>query len=105
MARNIIARTPMRTLDATDTIQEAFEELSILKVIEPIDANRLRVDQSRLAALGYTLILWTNEVAFCKISDIQRYLYNPVIYTDNVIPRAALKSYNVIRIKEDFSSF
>lgn len=105
MARNIIARTPMKTLDATDTIQEAFEELSILKVVEPIDADLLRVDQSRLAALGYTLILWTNEVTFCKTSDIQRYLYNPVIYMDNVIPRTALKSYTLIRIKEDYSSF
>lgn len=88
-----------------DTTHEAFEELSILKAVRPLGEHYLLVDRDRLADLGYTLVLWLAEPTFCKISDIQRYIYNPVIYMDNVIPRSALKSYATIKLKADYSSF
>lgn len=88
-----------------DTIQEAFEELSILKAIRPIDADHLFVNTNRLFDIGYVLILYAGKPTFCKISDVQRYIYNPIFYLENVIPREALNSYTTIKLKTDYSSF
>ena len=88
-----------------DTIQATFEELSLLKVVFLLENNMLRVDLGRLANLGYILILWNNEPTFYKITDVQRYLYNPIIYTESVIPISSLKTYNLIKLKDDYSSF
>lgn len=88
-----------------DTSHDAFEELSILKAVRPLNEYYLLVDRERLADLGYVLVLWHNEPTFHKLSDVQRYTYNPVLYLDDVVPRSALKSYTTIKLKEDYSSY
>lgn len=98
--------TPRATLNVSDTIHDAFAELSMLNVIvKVLEGRRVLLDRDRLARLGYILIYDHVSPVFCKISDIQRFHYDPVIYVDDVVPFATLASYSLITIKDDYSSF
>lgn len=88
-----------------DIIHDALRELSILRVIVKFEDGFVSVDRNRLAEIGYTLAFESNEPVFRRISDIQRFLYNTTMYLDDRIPIASLKSYKIIELKANYSSF
>lgn len=84
-----------------DAIHEAFEELRIMRVIvkECDNGATLLLDRTRLSKLGYTLVFGDNLTpVFVKLFDLQ-YVYDPIFYMSDRIPKAALDTYVISKIK------
>jgi len=81
-----------------DHIHEAFTELDILGIIISSTSNMIMLDLKKLYALGYVLIFNVSTVTFVTLEDFS-YMYNPIIYSSNVVPRTALNSFVLSKIK------
>lgn len=86
-----------------DHNQEAFNELESLGAIIEATPLEITLDRQRLAQMGYTLIFDLCQPIFVSLSDFN-YMYNSIIYCDNVIPRTSLYSFTLSQIKSNYSS-
>lgn len=98
----------MNIVMESEAIHEAFEELRTMRVIaneavgnDDDEEGMLRIDRTRLSKLGYTLVLGDNLApTFVRLFDLQ-YMYNPILYMSDRVPRSALRTYVVSKIKND----
>lgn len=90
----------MRTAKTNEHIFEAFEELTMLKVITSGTAydTFIRVDRQRLYSLGYILIVICGQPAFVTLLDYS-YMCRPQQYLYDIIPTTCLHSYILIQVK------
>lgn len=81
-----------------DISQDAFTELSTLGIIISSTDDDVTLDLQQLYALGYVLIFNLNSPVFTTILDFN-YIYNPILFYGNNIPKTALKSFVLSKIK------
>ena len=92
-----------------EAIQEAMFELSTLRIIVVSDSNEdddgtlLRIDRERLATIGYTLTFDGISPIFTKLTDLQ-YMYNPILWMSDHVPKNSLVTYSVSKMKCGYSS-
>jgi hypothetical protein len=91
-----------------EAIQDALYELTILRiVIENNDGNDVdfvKIDRDRLSLVGYTLVFDGVSPKFIKLDDLQ-YIYNPILWVDDYIPKSSLSTYVISKMKCGYSSF
>lgn len=81
-------------------IQEALNELLTLRAIIPIpNTNYLQVDPAILFQLNYVLTFNCENVYFTKIDSIAD-CSNINYYVSNIIPIDAIRSYELVKIKQ-----
>lgn len=87
-----------------DSMHEAFLELTALGAIVEYTNDTITIDRVRLAKLGYTLIFNLHEPAFVTLLDFS-YMYNSIMFDGYVLPRSSLKSFVLLKIKNEYKSF
>lgn len=88
-----------------ETIHEALTELSMLGVVLSCTLGEsVRLDRTRLAKCGYVLVFDGLEPRFVRLEEFS-YLYDPILYTDDVVPWSSLRSYIVSKIRQEPCSF
>lgn len=81
-----------------DHIHEGFMELSTLGIITSSTEDAITLNLKTLYALGYVLIFNLSTPVFTTILDFN-YMYNPILYFGNVIPKRCLESFVLSKIK------
>lgn len=83
-----------------DQIHEAFVELSTLGIITESNADTVTLNRKALYSLGYILISSINVPmpVFTTILNFN-YMYNPMVFIGNVIPKRALSSFVLAKIQ------
>lgn len=81
-----------------DQIHEAFNELATLGIITSSTRDTVTLDLKKLFALGYVLVFNLNAPVFTTILDFN-YMYNPILFYGNVIPKPSLSSFVLSKIK------
>lgn len=81
-----------------DQIHEGFMELLTLGIIIEQNADTITLDLKKLYALGYVLVFDLKGPAFTTILDFN-YMYDPILYYSNVIPKSSLMSFALLKIK------
>lgn len=84
-----------------ETIHDAFAELSMLGVILSCTMGEtIQLDRTRLAKCGYALVFDSLEPRFVRLEEFS-YLYDPIVYTDDVVPWSSLRSYVISKIRQE----
>jgi len=87
-----------------DQIHEAFNELLTLGAIVSFTNETITVDRQRLYKLGYILSFNICEPIFVSLLDFN-YMYDIIVYDDDVLPKSSLKSYALLKLKTMHTSF
>lgn len=86
-----------------DQIQEALKELVVLGIIITQNDNNVTLDLIRLKRIGYMLIYDGQKPRFVHNSEFM-YMYDPILYVGNTIPKQSLYSYKLLKMKMFYSS-
>lgn len=81
-----------------DQIHEAFMELLTLGIITSYDQDTVTLDLKKLYRLGYVLVFDLNTPIFTTILNFN-YMYNPILFVSNIIPKPALNTFILSKIK------
>lgn len=83
-----------------DQIHEACMELTTLGIITSSTQDTVTLDLKRLYVLGYVLVFDLNLPVFTTILDFN-YMYDPILFYNNVIPKASLGSFVLAKLKNN----
>ncbi|AYP97981.1 hypothetical protein [Mauternbach virus] len=87
-----------------DQIHEAFNELLTLGAIVSFTNETITINRQRLYKLGYTITFNICEPVFVSLLDFN-YMYNTILYDDDVLPKSSLNSYVLLKLKTMHTSF
>lgn len=87
----------------TEFIENAIDNLKQYQIIEYESGGYFYLNLERLIYIGYVLLMNKDMPIFCKVKSL-KYQNNPIPYKLNVVTYESFKSYEIIKIKDDWSS-
>lgn len=88
----------MMTDEITERIHEVLNELVLLGIVISETDDSVKLDLHRLYLHGYTLVFDIHQPVFVTTSDF-RFAYDINLYCSDEIPKSALTSYVILKIK------
>lgn len=84
--------------EITERIHEALNELELLGIVISKTDDSVKLDMHKLNLYGYMLVFDMHQPVFITNSDFV-FAYDINLYCSDEIPKSALKSYVMLKIK------